>query len=86
MPSAITVSATEANRSFSKLFRAVCEGAEVTVTSRGRPIAKMVPIDGEFETRERMRAALNELKEQRARTPMKVIGPWTRDDLYDRDW
>lgn len=43
MPETFTVSAADANRHFSKLLRAVREGARVTVTSRGHPVAEMAP-------------------------------------------
>lgn len=43
MPETFTVSAADANRHFSKLLRAVREGARVTITSRGHPVAEMAP-------------------------------------------
>lgn len=39
-----TVSAGEANRTFSSLLRRVREGRSVLVTSHGKPIAKIVPV------------------------------------------
>jgi len=38
-----TVSATEANRQFSKLLRAVEDGDRVTITKDGRPVAVLIP-------------------------------------------
>jgi prevent-host-death family protein len=39
-----TVSAREANQSFSKLLQAVVEGEEVVITRRGKPVARLAPI------------------------------------------
>ena len=38
-----SVSAAEANRNFSSLLRSVGEGATVTITRHGRPVARMTP-------------------------------------------
>ena len=43
----LTVTAAEANRSFSKLLRAAREGKRVTITSHGTPVAELGPVDGE---------------------------------------
>ncbi|QJE74395.1 type II toxin-antitoxin system prevent-host-death family antitoxin [Aerophototrophica crusticola] len=42
MPDAF-ISATDANRSFSRLLRSVEDGAQVTITKDGKPVAVMVP-------------------------------------------
>jgi len=87
MPRIMTVSAAEANRSFSKLLRATEDGTEVTITSRGKPKAKLVPFtEDEGANRDQLRQAFEALKESWAGQEFKVIGLWTRDDLYDRDW
>lgn len=39
-----TVSAATANRQFSALLREVALGERVTVLSRGKPVAAMVPV------------------------------------------
>ena len=39
------ISAADANRSFSSLLRCVREGHSVVVTSHGKPIARIVPIE-----------------------------------------
>ena len=38
-----SISAAEANRSFSKLLADVKRGETVTITSHGEPVAKLVP-------------------------------------------
>lgn len=81
---AAIVSAADANREFSKLLRRVREGQSVTITSHGRPIAKLVPIDADARLREAARKALfKRLRTQKGGR----IGPitWTRDELHERD-
>ena len=38
------VSAADANRQFSRLLRKVREGRSFTVTSHGKPVARLIPI------------------------------------------
>ena len=81
----MTVSAAEANRSFSKLLRAAEEGTEVTITSHGKPAAKLVPIPARDIQDEERLEALREMQERWAKTEFVVVGPWTREELYERD-
>jgi prevent-host-death family protein len=80
------ISAADANRNFSQLLRGVREqGATYVVTSHGKPVAKLMPAgedDGKTAAREVAKKRL--LKRQRAQ-PVVKIGPWTRDELYERD-
>jgi prevent-host-death family protein len=78
-----TVSAAEANRSFSRLLRGVREGRSYIVTSHGRPVAKLVPADQHDELTRR-HAAREALLERIAKQPTMNIGKWTRDELYER--
>lgn len=80
----MTVTATEANRSFSKLLRAAREGTRVTITSRGRPVAAITSVDDETE-RVKRREALAKMREHWAHVKPVVVGPWTREELYERD-
>ncbi len=75
------IQATEANRQFSHLLRDVQNGQTYVVTSHGRPVARIVPVDAEREARlEARRRLLIRLRSQ----PAIDIGPWTRDELYER--
>lgn len=77
----MAVPAAEANRHFSRLLRGVREGRTYVVTSHGRPVARMTPVDSETPTAPAARAALFErLDSQR----IARIGRWTRDELYKR--
>jgi prevent-host-death family protein len=76
-----SISAADANRNFSYLLREVRGGASYVVTAHGRPVARIVPCDAADATRTAARSALlKRLKDQ----PATDIGPWNRDDLYER--
>jgi prevent-host-death family protein len=73
-----TISAADANRSFSRVLRGVREGRRYIVTSHGRPIAQIIPV--EKHDREAARAALFA---RLASQPALNLPRWTRDELYD---
>jgi len=80
-----TITAAEANRSFSRLLRGVREGRSYLVTSHGQPVARLVPPDDNDETTRRLRkAAKRALLERVTKQPTIDIGRWTRDELYER--
>lgn len=72
------ISATEANQRFSELLREVAEGESFTVTSRGRPVARVLPID-----RDGQRRSVKRLIDKLRREPIRYGGPWKREDLYE---
>ncbi len=78
---AIAVAAADANRAFSRLLREVREdGQSFTVTSHGKPVARILPV-----TAEPARAAARAtLLARLATQPVAQAAPWTRDDLYTR--
>jgi prevent-host-death family protein len=77
------ISAAEANRQFSRLLRGVREqGASYVVTSHGKAVAKIVPIDGPDESRIRARA---DLLQRLRKQPLNHTGPWNRDELYEEE-
>ena len=74
------ITASEANRRFSQMLRAVSRGERFTVISRGRPVATVQPVDGGGEERAVARKRLVErLKSSAVLEPVE----WTRDELYD---
>lgn len=75
-----TVSAKDANRHFSALLRKVAQGQEVLVTSRGTPVARMVPMSKGHSTRLAARELLLKRLADQATTGHRN---WTRDELYD---
>ncbi len=76
-----TVSASEANRSFSALLRRVSQGESVTVLSRGRPVATINPAQQLAGSR----TAARQLLLARLEATSVIVSPvdWRRDDLYD---
>jgi prevent-host-death family protein len=76
------ISAADANRKFSQLLRDIREGHSYIVTSHGRPVARIAPVNSDTQQREAAKAAL--LKRLRSQ-PVINIGKWTRDELYERD-
>lgn len=71
------ISASDANQHFSELLRDVSEGQSFTVMSRGRPVARVLPID-----RDQERRSVERLLEYVAKLPVRHSGRWSRDDLY----
>lgn len=81
-----SISAADANRSFSRLLRGVREeGATYIVTAHGKPVAKIVPYeaDDDDRTSEAAREAL--LKRLASQPVLNIERTWSRDDLYERD-
>lgn len=74
------VSAADANRKFSKLLRGVREGKSYVVTSHGRAVARIVPIEKDGRTARSARSVL--LKRLRSE-PVITIGRWPREELYE---
>jgi prevent-host-death family protein len=75
-----TITAAEANRSFSKLLRAIREGRSYVITAHGRPVARIGPVpDGEATAAKAKDVLLARLEAQ----PVIDIGAWTRDELYE---
>ena len=74
------VSAADANRKFSKLLRTIREGHSYVITSHGKAVAKIVPIDKSGTGTLGARSAL--LKRLRSERVVN-IGRWTRDELYE---
>ncbi len=75
------VSAADANRKFSQLLRAVRDkGHSYVVTSHGKPVAKVVPVQNNDGMTRGARAAL--VKRLRSE-PVVKVGHWSRDELYE---
>jgi prevent-host-death family protein len=75
-----TVSAADANRKFSQLLQNVRRGRSYVVTSHGKPVAKISPVDevGKIEAG----ARTNLLTRLRRQSVAKAVR-WTRDELYE---
>ena len=80
-----SVSAREANQQFSRVLREVEAGAEIVVTRRGQPVARIVPAQPPGE-----RHLTPEQEAAHARTMARLRkggdlggGKFNRDELYD---
>jgi len=74
------VSSADANRKFSQLLQSVRRGRSYVVTSHGKPIARISPVDqpGKIEA-----SARESLLVRLRRQPVTRAGRWTRDELYE---
>ena len=75
-----TITAANANRGFSKLLRQVSRGEEVTILSKGTPVAKTTSVNAEaLQKTAKKNSLLSRLKSQ------DIIGTrnWSRDELYE---
>lgn len=75
------VTASEANRQFSKLLRNVGKGDSYTITSHGEPVATLAPSPSKLKKEQE--AAKKRLMAWLRSLPVQDIGPWTREELYE---
>lgn len=75
-----TMNAADANRYFSTVLREIARGEQVLVMSRGKPVAKIIPVDeGAAERAIAREALLTRLRGQTSGGGRN----WTRDELYE---
>lgn len=74
------VTSAEANRQFSFLLRGVREGHRYIVTSHGKPVARLVPVEADDPVATKAREAL---LQRLAAQDIVQAGRWTRDELYE---
>ncbi|MFZ5594977.1 MAG: type II toxin-antitoxin system Phd/YefM family antitoxin [Pseudomonadota bacterium] len=74
------ISLREANQHLSEYIEAVSRGDEVIITRRGKPVAKLVPIEEERHVAPEQQAAWERLKA--SARPLNV-GRFVRDECYD---
>ena len=75
-----SVTAADANRHFSTILRTVAAGEEVTVVSRGKPVARISPVKQDEAGR---KAARQELLKRLGKQRPTGQRDWTRDELYE---
>ncbi|MBN2569266.1 MAG: type II toxin-antitoxin system prevent-host-death family antitoxin [Deltaproteobacteria bacterium] len=75
-----TITAANANRGFSNLLREVSKGEEITILSRGKPVARITSFNSEALRQKAMKnILLSRLKTQ----VITGVRNWTRDELYN---
>lgn len=80
------ISATEANRNFSKLLTKVRKGESTEITVRGEVVARLERVTPKQRKSEQERQKSWEAFIERLRTQPPVGAPrGTRDELYDDD-
>lgn len=62
----ITVGSFEAKTKLAELLDKVAGGETVTITRRGKPVAKLIPASADEDERARRRAVIEEIKRKRA--------------------
>jgi prevent-host-death family protein len=75
------ITATEANRDFSKLLEQVENGDTVNISKHGKIVASIVPATRTLQDMER--AKQEHLALLRSRKPIPGLKRGTRDELYD---
>jgi prevent-host-death family protein len=76
------MSAADAAREFFRLLREVRQGKSFVITSDGKPVARIVPVQEAPASREE---AFRKLQERWQNQPALNAGKWTRGELYERD-
>jgi prevent-host-death family protein len=75
------ITATEANRDFSKILEQVTSGKSIGITKRGKIVATLNPAK-DFDSASAQQAVRDHL-EQLRRQPALGIPRGTREELYD---
>lgn len=78
-----TISAADANRQFSRVLRDVRAGETITVTSRGQPVARIVPVEPTDLAKAEREEAWRDLLEHLRSRPILNLGRFNRDELYE---
>lgn len=73
------ITASDANQRFSELLREVQDGESFIVTSRGRPVAKVMPVD-DFD---RQGPEIDALLDFVSALSRRNGQGWRREDLYE---
>jgi prevent-host-death family protein len=73
------ISAADANRKFSQVLRDVRQGESYVVTSHGKPVARIAPVQNAGAAWNARATLLKRLRSE----PVINVGRWKRDDLYE---
>lgn len=78
------VTASEANQNFSRLLRDASNGETITITQRGKPVARLMPnVNDDAAALERQAASVDRFLAAAMTWPRRTVVGWTRDELYD---
>lgn len=73
------ISAADANRNFSQVLRDVRQGESYVVTSHGKPVARIEPVQKAGSASNARATLLKRLRSE----PVVNVGRWKRDELYE---
>lgn len=73
------ISAADANRKFSQVLRDVRLGESYVVTSHGKPVARIAPVQNNGSASIARATLLKRLRSE----PVVNVGRWKRDELYE---
>ena len=77
------VSAREANQRFSKLLSEVARGKEVVITRRGKPVARLVPVQDVAAAKKREAAIRRMIAHMKKGIPLGGR-KFSRDEMHER--
>lgn len=77
------VTRTELNQQTARVLARVQEGEEVTVTDRGRPIARMSPVESDRRSRRLASGALRPATETGIPTISSPIRGWSTEQMIE---
>jgi len=78
-----TITLREANQAFARCIREVEAGEEITITRRGQPVARLVPVGGKRVLTPEQEAALDRTRARMEKGWPLNAGRFNRDELYD---
>jgi len=77
------VSTTEVEQNLTSILHDIEEGETFVVTSDGKEVARILPVETFDPNSEKAKQARKELFERLEQVKAIDIGPWTRAELYE---
>jgi len=77
------ISATEANREFSRVLNEVANGEVYVVTARGKPLVRMERVKPRTADQDERKRRVQALVDELGMLPLRAPGRITRDDGYE---
>ena len=78
-----SISATDANREFSRVLNEVAGGETYVVTSHGKPVARLEPVRAQKDDEVARQRKVASLVEELALLPLRAPGRILREDGYE---
>ncbi|MDZ4363930.1 type II toxin-antitoxin system prevent-host-death family antitoxin [Brevundimonas sp.] len=78
-----TITATDANREFSRVFNEVANGETYVVTARGKPLVRIAKLESPVADEAARRAKVHALVDELGNLPLRAPGRIIREDGYE---